>query len=48
VNGSGLMLLAIISAPSLEAGALDHSGTVLPTGMPAARIPVIRQVPAKG
>src|SRR5262245_9652368 len=46
VNGSGLMLLAIGLAPfslaSLQAGALDHSGAALPTGMPAALRPLIR------
>src|SRR5215831_10958882 len=39
VNGSGLMLLAMRLAPLLGAGALDHSGTVLPTGTPVGLDP---------
>src|SRR5215468_11353207 len=36
VNGSGLMLLAM-GLLLLRAGALDHSGTHLPTGMPTTK-----------
>src|ERR1051325_11594371 len=41
VNGSGLMLLAMDWLLLSGAGAIDHSGAVMPTGMPAPWRPLI-------